>query len=233
MYRLISTRVDIVSAVLRGDIDTALEQTRLNFPTVLEREQGLMLFKLRCRKFVELIVEISEALKKVKQSSPQSPQEPKERGREIQPRAAVGEDVKMDGMDGEGAMDVDDPSHEAHPYPSASSSSVSISAPAATEHDASPSRHRQASRSPSAARATSPQAAAKVALHNALAYGQTLEADYKHDVRPEIRAHLKRTFGVVAYADPQAAGGEIADMAGQGARVRLGNELNQAILGKW
>lgn len=227
------TRVDIVNAVLRGDIDTALDQTRDYFPTVLEREQGLMLFKLRCRKFVELIVEASEALKKVKQpqSKPQTP-EPLARGRElqsVQSRSAIGEDVKMDGMDGEGAMDVDDPSHEAHPqYTSASSSSTSVSPPSAPQTP----RARHASRSPSSPRPASPHAAAaKVALHTAIAYGQKLEADYKHDVRPEIRAHLKRTFGVVAYTDPLAAGGEIAEMAGQEARVRLGNELNQAILG--
>ncbi|THH26581.1 hypothetical protein EUX98_g7605 [Antrodiella citrinella] len=231
------TRVDIVNAVLKGDIDTALEHTKQHFPTVLEREQGLMLFKLRCRKFVELIVEASEALKKVKQQ-PQSTvsQEPQQRGREPYPadvHTAAGEDVKMDGMDGEGAMDVDDPSHEARPYPSASSSTVSVSTFSTTADSvASVPKPRQASRSPSTSmRPTSPHAAAaKAALHTALQYGQTLEADYKHDVRPEIRAHLKRTFGVVAYTDPVAAGGEIADMAGQEARVRLGNELNQAIL---
>ncbi|TCD65876.1 hypothetical protein EIP91_002035 [Steccherinum ochraceum] len=215
------TRVDIVNAVLKGHIDVALEQTKQHFPTVLDCEQGLMLFKLRCRKFVELILQASDALKKVKQPQSPSPviQEPRERGREPQPayrRESVEEDVKMDGMDGEGAMDVDDPSHEAHSHLSAHTSSVSTFTPSATiTEDASP--HT---------------VAAREALHTALTYGQTLEADYKQDVRPEIeiRAHLKRTFGVVAYADPLAAGGEIAEMAGQEARVRLGNELNQAIL---
>ncbi|KAH8101615.1 SPRY-domain-containing protein [Cristinia sonorae] len=225
------TRVDIVNAVLRGDVDTALVQTRLHFPTVLEREQGLMLFKLRCRKFVELSVEASEALKRAKQLQPQPTQEVAERGPELHSRVSAGEDVNMDGMDGEGAMDVDDPSHEAHSDSSMNSSSVSTSTLSATEdRSETASRPRQASRSPSA-RPTSPHAAAaRQALHTALAFGQTLEADYKHDGRPEIRAHLKRTFGVVAYTDPLAAGGEVAEMAGQEARVRLGNELNQAIL---
>jgi hypothetical protein len=33
-------------------------------PKVLEREEGLMRFKLRCRKFVELILEAAELKKK-------------------------------------------------------------------------------------------------------------------------------------------------------------------------
>ena len=74
--------------------------------------------------------------------------------------------------------------------------------------------------------------AAREALHTAIQYGQGLEAEYKNDVRPEVRAHLKRTFGVVAFADPLAAGGDVAEMAGQGARARLASELNQAILGE-
>ena len=37
---------------------------------------------------------------------------------------------------------------------------------------------------------------------------------------------------MVAYADPIAAGGEVAEIAGQEARARLANELNQAILGE-
>ena len=46
-----------------------------------------------------------------------------------------------------------------------------------------------------------------------------------------MRAHLRRTFGVVAYDDPIAAGGEVAEIAGQAARNSLASEVNQAILG--
>ena len=60
---------------------------------------------------------------------------------------------------------------------------------------------------------------------------QTLEADYKTDGRLNVRAHLRRTFGVVAYDDPIAAGGEVAETAGQAARNALAAEVNQAILG--
>ena len=49
---------------MAGDVDGALHDTTTTFPTVLEREQGLMLFKLRCRKFVELILDTADALKR-------------------------------------------------------------------------------------------------------------------------------------------------------------------------
>ena len=51
---------------MAGDIDGVLNDTTSTFPTVLEREQGLMLFKLRCRKFIELILIAADALKRTR-----------------------------------------------------------------------------------------------------------------------------------------------------------------------
>ena len=56
---------------MAGDVDGALNDTTSTFPTVLEREQGLMLFKLRCRKFVELILTAAEVLKRTRDGLPQ------------------------------------------------------------------------------------------------------------------------------------------------------------------
>ncbi|KAI0344287.1 SPRY-domain-containing protein [Trametopsis cervina] len=212
------SRIEAINSVLKGDIDAAVAVTRKHHPTVLEREQGLMLFKLRCRKFVELILQASEALKKVQAEQA----EEQERIRAAEKEAQF----ERDGMDGTGAMDVDDPSPEAHHTPS-DPSLVDIVPP-------SPVVARDVVRRPSSvfrgSSATPSSVIAKTALHTAIEYGQTLEADYKTDLRPEVRSHLKRTFGVVAYADPLAAGGEVAEMAGQEARARLAHELNQAIL---
>ena len=214
-------RIDIVNAVLKGDIDFAIDQTREHHPSVLEREQGLMLFKLRCRKFVELILQASDALKRVQTL-------------EHAQESAKTAETEPDAMDGLGAMDVDDPSPEARETPSDASLDGPVP-PAARDtlrhpHSSSrPSPSRSPARSPAAASA----AQAKAALETAIEYGQRLEADYKGDLRPEVRGHLKRTFGVVAFADPLAAGGEVAEMAGQEARSRLANELNQAILGRY
>jgi hypothetical protein len=44
-----------------------LKETERHYPAVLEQEEGLILFKLRCRKFVELILEASEMKKRLKE----------------------------------------------------------------------------------------------------------------------------------------------------------------------
>jgi Ran-binding protein 9/10 len=65
----IQVRTRIVQAVARGDVDTALRETRERHPLVLERNGGLMLIKLRCRKFVEMIIEAADLLKQAQRAS--------------------------------------------------------------------------------------------------------------------------------------------------------------------
>jgi len=62
----VERRTKIVNAVLTGNIDLAISETAKYHPLVLEAEAGLMLFRLRCRKFVELVLEASELKKKRK-----------------------------------------------------------------------------------------------------------------------------------------------------------------------
>ncbi|KAI0770953.1 SPRY-domain-containing protein [Trametes elegans] len=220
----LNTRLSITNAIIRGNIDTALSLIQDHHGTVLEREQGLILFRLRCRKFVELLLQAGEALRRVKDAEREAATA---RAREPavleQPRNGAGDGVVGE-MDGVGAMDVDDPSLDAHPTPSTSTPTVSAAAAAAAAATVS------AALTPVQNTHAALAALAKNALHTALGYGQTLEADYKNDSRPGVRAHLRRTFGVVAYDDPIAAGGEVAEMAGQAARDALAAEVNQAIL---
>ncbi|KAK1216717.1 hypothetical protein PQX77_020646 [Marasmius sp. AFHP31] len=79
-------------------------------------------------------------------------------------------------------------------------------------------------------RESSAQARYRAAMSETLAYGQSLQNDYKKDQRPEVQQILTRTFSIVAYPDPVAAGGSVAEVAGNEARVQLANEVNQAIL---
>ncbi|KAG8986218.1 hypothetical protein FRB93_005476 [Tulasnella sp. JGI-2019a] len=70
-------------------------------------------------------------------------------------------------------------------------------------------------------------------LDRALAYGQTLHADYKNDKRSNVQALLKKTSSLVAYVNPldvAEAGEEIVTFAGQGARDQLAMEANKAVL---
>ncbi|KAI0353184.1 SPRY-domain-containing protein [Trametes cingulata] len=221
----LNTRLSITNAIIRGDIDTALSLIRAHHSSVLEREQGLVLFRLRCRKFVELVLEAGEALRKVKEAEREAATaRAKEPVVVEKPVDGAGDGVVGE-MDGLGAMDVDDPSPEAHTTPSTSTPTVSTSI--GSTHPTIPT---PSAPTPVQNTHATLAALAKAALHTALSYGQTLEADYKTDTRPGVRAHLRRTFGVVAYDDPIAAGGEVAEMAGQAARDALAAEVNQAIL---
>ncbi|KAH9913132.1 SPRY-domain-containing protein [Epithele typhae] len=231
----LNTRLSITNAIIRGEIDSALALIRVHHSTVLEREQGLILFRLRCRKFVELVLAACDATRQVDAE--------RARVAALSPAASPppmldGEDV-VGPMDGVGAMDVDEPSPEAHPAPSTATAVPTAfpSAPSPSASGVAPPSGLTLS-APSPPPAPTPAhtnlatlaAAARASLNAALAYGQTLDADYKKDTRAGIRAHLHRTFGVVAYDDPIAAGGEVAETAGQAARNALAAEVNQAIL---
>lgn len=217
-------RVAILHAVREGNIDVALDGLRAYYPHALGAQSGLLLFRLRCRKFVELVLKASEALRRVKDVEKAQGGS----GAASEAVLASDEDVyatgKGEDADGEGAMDVDDPSPEAQ-SPSASQEE-SISLFGIGTHSGSAS---DAAGSTSMAMRELSETA-KAALHLALSYGQELEAEYKTDARPEIRVHLRRTFGMVAYDDPEHEDGEMGAMAGQEARVELTGEVNQAIL---
>lgn len=204
----IELRTRIVNSVICGDIDTALEETQRWHPKVLEKEEGLMRFKLRCRKFVELILEAAELKKKMNDEN-----------------GAAGEwkegaETGSVGVDG---MDVDDYVGDGI---GTNGYSTTLSAiPIKVKRKQSVSSHHPGSTNAAAAQYES-------ALSSAISYGQTLQSDYKTDSRPEVRAIFKRTFGVVAYEDPLEAGGEAAEVAGHEARIALATELNQDILRK-
>ncbi|KAL1739540.1 concanavalin A-like lectin/glucanase domain-containing protein [Schizophyllum fasciatum] len=57
-------RTGIVNAIAQGDIERAIEETRAHYPGVLDADDGLMLFKLRCRRFVEMVLQAAEEKKR-------------------------------------------------------------------------------------------------------------------------------------------------------------------------
>jgi len=199
----IELRTRIVNSVIEGDIDMALEETARWHPKVLEREEGLMLFKLRCRKFVELILEAAELKKRMK--GEEGVGDGKDAG------------IRADGMDVDDIPEDRDESVSTNGFGGSSSSAIPIRA-----------KRKQSMSHAGWTGATAAQY--ETALDSAISYGQTLRSDYKTDSRPEVRAIFDRTFGVVAYEDPMEAGGEAAEVAGHEARLALATELNQDIL---
>ncbi|KAG5651818.1 hypothetical protein H0H81_007290 [Sphagnurus paluster] len=211
-------RTKIVNAVVAGDIDMAIAETRTHHPAVLDAEEGLMLFKLRCRKFIELILEAAELKKRMRRVGA-----PPGHG-----DSAVLEE--MDGMYADG-MDVDDEA----PLPSSSGAAAAPTNGFGGPTVVVPLPARRGSGFRRRSSAAAPEGVGMLsqyesALHGAIAYGQGLSNDYKDDVRPEVKTLFKRTFAIVAWEDPAAAGGVVGEVTSHAARVALANELNQAIL---
>ena len=203
----IECRTNIVNHVLGGKIDSAIEAVQKNYPKVLETEDHLIFFKLRCRKFVELILETSEIKKKIKVL------------RERDDRQKVREETWIDD---EMNMDIDDDASRPLPYRPSSKKIISITTSSYSTPD-----------TEDADDLDDLVVQYETALNEAINYGQTLSKNHQSDPRPELQQLFKKTFGIVAWEDPLEAGGAIADIVGHNSRIALAHEVNQAILSKW
>lgn len=198
----IETRTSTVNAVLAGDIDTAIESLRTCYPSVLEVDDHLMLFKLRCRKFVELILETSEIKKKMKALREKEAERNKHFD-EAAHEAWLEEEMNMDIDDDAAGPLVIRPILENIPEAEPEESSEIIS-----------DRYESA-------------------LNAAISYGQGMSNDYQSNPRPEVQDMFRMTFGIVAWHDPEEAGGPVAELVSHNARIALAHEINQAILSEW
>jgi Ran-binding protein 9/10 len=228
----VELRTRIVNSVVAGDIDTALTETRAHHPAVLEQEEGLMRFKLRCRKFVEMTLE-AEALKKrlMGRTEVGAASVMEEEDEEEEERMAA----LVAGADG---MDVDDDAvlsprsptiagTNGYRYSYGARAAMPIPIQGKPKQLMSPGRGW----SPvSGGGGSAVTVAYENALKKTIEYGQKLHAECKDDVRPEVRSIFSRTLAILEREDPLEAGGELAELAGQEARVTLASELNQAIL---
>lgn len=203
----IERRKRIVNAVVDGDIDQAITETQEHHPAVLEADSGIMLFKLRCRKFVEMVLATAEMKKGMaqldhgdKSSAGRSPTATLSKFSSI-----VEGDWLQDDMD----MDVDDD--------------------VGGGYGGSTKSHRGAPKSP-------PLPPVKLqleaALTEAIKYGQAISDEYKNDSREEVQSLFKKTFGILAWDRPIDGGEGVAAFVSKETRITLANELNQAILSK-
>ena len=203
----IESRTSIVNHVLGGKIDSAIEAVQKHYPKVLETEDHLIFFKLRCRKFVELILETSEIKKKIKA---------------LRERDDGRKDREETWIDDEMDMDIDDDASRPSPYRPSSNEPLSITTSSYLAPDGEDSGELK-----------DLVAQYETALNEAINYGQTLSKNHQSDPRPELQQLFKKTFGIVAWEDPLEAGGSTADIVGHNSRIALAHEVNQAILSKW
>jgi len=69
-------------------------------------------------------------------------------------------------------------------------------------------------------------------LQETIQYGQALQAEFKHDPRPEVGKALKDIFALMAYPDPLQVK-EFAPLLDRRGRSAVAEELNSAILCKF
>ncbi|KAJ3541274.1 hypothetical protein NMY22_g3955 [Coprinellus aureogranulatus] len=204
----IEKRTRVVKAVAKGDIDLALSETEKFHPEVLKAEASLMLFKLRSRKFVELVLEAA-AMKKARERGELRVEVPTSIVSTAASSATASTHADGDWFEENMDMDVDEDEVTQQQPPKIERASVRAGKQRAEEdineaHDA--------------------------ALRAAIAYGQSLKNDYEADTRPEVKQLFNSTFGILAYTDPLTAGGDVAAFVGPDARTQLASELNTAIL---
>lgn len=200
----IETRTSTVNAVLAGDIDNAIDSLRTCYPRVLEIDDRLILFKLRCRKFVELILETSELKKKMKAL----------REKEAERNKLFDEAAHEAWLEEEMNMDIDDDAAG----PLMIRPILENIPEVAHESDESSEMISEQYES---------------ALNAAISYGQLLSNDYQSNTRPEVQDVFRMTLGIVAWDDPAEAGGPVAELVSHNARIALAHEVNQAILSEW
>lgn len=164
--------LDIRTAILDGDIDGALLYTQQFYPQVL-RENESINFKLKCRKFIEMIRRCSELSSKGKDQQQQQQQ---------QHRRSTGSVNKLNGHQAEfgvfdAEMEID--SHIAsngngHSNQTGSGDSMDLD-----------------------------YAQSSSLMGEALTYGQRLQAEYRDDPRPEVKQALEDTFALIAYTNAE------------------------------
>jgi hypothetical protein len=179
----------IRKAILDGDIDKALKLTNAYYSNVLQ-DNPQIYFRLRCRKFIEMMRRSTEA--------------------GLESKTAKSENGAMPRND----QAEDDDDVFAHDM----------------ELDDDQMRDSEDSDEMDTAEGEGDAGKHEDLLHDAIRYGQQLQADYQGDERKEYKETLDRIFSLVAYPDPKmSVHGHLLDPSG---RVAVAEELNSAILGK-
>ncbi|KEQ76075.1 SPRY-domain-containing protein [Aureobasidium namibiae CBS 147.97] len=212
-------RQSIRSAILEGEIDKALNFINTYYPHVLEREENRdVYFKLRCRKFIEMICRVNDL----------STQDPPP----LAPKAAGKLPHPSNGTTFDHQMELDDQLHRESrapiippmPVPSPFNPGLRFGDGA----NGADGKHDTMDTAPDGVQLVSSATDSEQLLVDALEFGQELKAEFSDDPRPAVRKALDDTFALIAYQDARESivGGL---MEGKG-RVEIAEEVNSAIL---
>ncbi|KAL1302833.1 hypothetical protein AAFC00_003166 [Neodothiora populina] len=214
-------RQRIRAAILDGDIDKALKYISTYYPHVLERvENRDVYFKLRCRKFIEMMRRSTEM-----GSAAASNLTPKSFGKTPDKSVSFSAETDLH-------MDIDD--HYRRDSRPPVIPPLSVPAPldpnmiSSNEDTTNDSMDTPIDQCGGSASQKSTIVNQHSLLSDALDYGRELRREFSGDSRPAVQQALQDTFALLAYTDARdsVVGGL---MEGKG-RIEIAEEVNAAIL---
>ena len=233
-------------AILDGDIDKAFKYTYAYYPNVLKDNEQIY-FRLRCRKFIEMIRQCSRLDLMSQQSSTRKKVESAHgRHRKVK---NVDEEENDDDDDededdydeGEGPSDEDDEEDEEDEDGEKEEEGDEEEEEEEEEEDddereQGEDEFEEAMEVDDDVHADGTQGTTTDAamnhldlLQETIKYGQLLRSEFREDQRKEVKKALEETFSLLAYEDPTSS--VVAPLLEPSGRAPVAEDLNSAILG--
>ncbi|PSK49422.1 hypothetical protein B9Z65_8217 [Elsinoe australis] len=202
-------RQKVRAAILEGDIDKAFKYLGSYFPHVLEQDSNRdIYFRLRCRKFIEMILRSYEMQSRV--------------GSPAHSEGAFSNGTNGHSADGGTALDPDAGGMDLDGAPLPTSNGKQEASEAMdTSNDA-------IKATPTFAETKSSALLHNDLLNDAIQYGMELQGEFSHDTRQEVKKALNDTFALIAYNDARQS--VLADMMEGKGRIEIAEQVNGAIL---
>lgn len=210
-------RQKIRAAILEGDIDKALKHTNAYYPSVLRDNENIY-FKLRCRKFIEMIRRNNELTAQVHYLASSSPSK----------RSHASHSHSQSHNDEyDFEMELDEQLGVHHSPPTQLDPDLSPNPHSDTTTTYNPNDSK--SREDSADDEESAQARLNKLTEETIQYGVILKQEFAADPRREVKRALEDTFALIAYENVVES--HLAPLLEEAGRVPVAEELNSAILG--
>ncbi len=247
------TMLGIRAAILEGDIDKAFKYTTVYYPNVLKDNEQIY-FRLRCRKFIEMIRRCSEldlmaqrssnhhhhhqsterATNGYQKSSDDDDHEADDEKEEDDDEEEAGDatdGAEEDEDDDEGA-DVFEHKMELDEQMRDGEEDV-VSGEDHTNGDGHATANGHTSEDGDGdgmdTDDTDPATKHYHLLQETIKYGQVLRSEFRDDHRKEVKKALEETFSLLAYEDPKSS--VVAHLLEPSGRAPVAEDLNSAILG--
>lgn len=192
-------RQTIRAAIIEGDIDKALKHTNAYYPSVLQNNENIY-FKLRCRKFIEMIRRTNDLAAKCQPTIPTP----------MSKRSTASNGHTDDYDDFEMELDEQLGVHHGRPWDENATSAMEF-VDTEDDDDLEVNQYRL-----------------RELMDKTIAYGMELKKEFSNDPRREIKRALEDTFALIAYENVgESSLAPLLDISG---RLPVAEELNSAIL---